>query len=111
MKDVTFKDLKNLKYGDQIILEKDPMSKLAGKVIREPYAYVTRFSWDSYMFKSNMGATMSIQDDETIKSFGVKLLEESDPEYDKEMAKDAQDMGNFLDSLESEFFQEQGIDK
>jgi hypothetical protein len=104
MKDVTFKDFEKLEYGDQIILEKDPMSQLAGKELREPYVYVTKMSYGPYMFKSESGAaSMSIKDDETIEAFGVKLLEESDPEYNKELKNPAQQIGKMLEMMEKKF--------
>lgn len=111
MKNVTFEDFEKLEYGDQIILEKEPMSKLTGKEMRFPYVFITRMDSGrrSYMFKSDMGATMSIDNDETIKAFGVKLLEKTDPEYNEKMAEDAKALGTFFDALGKEFFGEQGF--
>ena len=90
---ITFEDLKNLKYGDQIIIEDPLMGEGA------PYVLMSNVENKKYYFISGYGASLTIQDEDTIKGFHVRQIDNAHPSWNQTLSDNGKQMGKMLDEL------------
>jgi len=90
-----FEDLKNLKCGDQIIMN-DPLLKED-----TPYVLMSNINYKDYYFVSGYGGSLIIKDQETIDAFKVKYIDNTHPSWDSDLAEHGKQMGLIMDELTS----------
>ncbi|MHA1800562.1 MAG: hypothetical protein ACTSWJ_02350 [Candidatus Heimdallarchaeaceae archaeon] len=90
---ITFEDLKNLKYGDQIII-KDPLMGNGAS-----YVLMSNVENKKYYFISGYGASLTIQDEDTIKGFHVRQIDNNHPSWNQTLSDNGKQMGKMLDEI------------
>ncbi len=89
-----FEDLKELKCGNEIIIQ-DPLKQ-------EATAYVLMSIIEErpdYYFVSAYGASLMIDKQETIDGFNVDIIDDQHPSWDSELSKKGKAMGEMLDQF------------
>ena len=91
----SMEDLKELKFGDEILME-DPLMKQD-----MPYVLVSRSETKKdYYFKNSYGATLLVKDDETIKAFKLKeIIDDKHPAWDSKLSEHGKQIGDFLSEM------------
>jgi len=90
-----FDDLKNLKYGDQIIME-DPLVKGPP---RPSYVFMSNVEDRSFYFVSGYGASLSVDSQKTLDGFKVSKIDEEHPSWDQGLADHGKMLGSMLDEF------------
>lgn len=90
---ITFEDLQNLKYGDQIIINDPLMGDGAS------YVLMSNVENKKYYFVSGYGASLTIQDEDTIKGFQVRQIDNTHPSWNQILSDNGKQMGKMLDEL------------
>jgi len=93
-KKIKFEDLKDLKYGDQIIMN-DPLGGDA-----YPYAYMSKDQEGKFYFISSYGSSLMIKEQETIDGFNVSLINKDHPSWDQKLSDHGKQLGTMLDEFE-----------
>lgn len=93
-KEIKFEDLKDLNYGDQIIMP----SPFDGS--EEPYVYMSK-SETSYYFVGSSGASLMISEQKTIDGFNIKLIDDTHPAWHSALALHGKEVGKMLDELQA----------
>lgn len=93
MERLMFKDLKDLKCGDQVIMKDPVMEKDTA------YALMSTLSGKDYYFVTSYGASLVIKDQETIDAFNVRLIDKTHPIWDSPLAEHGKHLGMLMDTL------------
>jgi hypothetical protein len=93
-KEIKFEDLKDLNYGDQIIMP-SPFDESI-----EPYVYMSK-SETSFYFVGSSGASLMISEQKTIDGFNVKLIDHTHPAWHSALALHGKEVGKMLDELQA----------
>lgn len=92
-----YEELKELKYGDQIIIG-DPATQQDA-----PYVLMSYLEEDgSYYFISGYGASLLIKDQKTIDGFNVRKINDSHPSWDQQLSVHGKTLGSMLTELEKD---------
>ena len=92
-----YEDLKDLKYGDQIIIG-DPATQQD-----TAYVLMSYLKEDgSYYFVSGYGASLLIKDQKTIDGFNVRKINDSHPSCDQQLSVHGKTLGSMLTELEKD---------
>ena len=90
-KEIKFEELKELNYGDQIIM-KDPLFQEL-----TPYVLMSNVEDKSFYFLNGGGASLLVTSQETIDGFNVKLIDDTHPNWDSDLCKHGKQLGEMLD--------------
>jgi hypothetical protein len=88
---VKFEELKDLKYGDQIILD-DPLMK-------KDVPYVLMSSLEDYYFVSEYGGSFVVKNQETLDGFKARLIDNTHPCWSEELSKHGKELGAMLNQF------------
>lgn len=94
-----FEDLKKLNFGDQITM-RDPLGRDAA-----PYVLMSKIEvegQEDFYFIDGNGSSLVIKEQQTIDGFNVRLVEKSNPLWDKELCEQGKLMGDMLQALVEE---------
>ncbi len=92
-KNIRFEDLKDLNYGDQIIME-DP---LRGGT--SAYVLMSNIDNKSFYFIDGVGASLMVDSQNTIDGFNVKLIDETHPNWNSTLSEHGKELGSMLDQF------------
>ena len=87
-----FDDLKNLKYGDQIIME-DPLVKGPP---RPSYVLMSNVEDRSFYFVSGYGASLMVDSQKTLDGFNVSKIDKDHPSWDDGLSEHGKMLGEML---------------
>jgi hypothetical protein len=93
-KEIKFENMKNLKYGDMIIME-DPLLGSS-----TPYVLMSNIDDINFYFISKEGASLMIKSQETIDSFKVKLIDNTHPSWIQDFSDTGKEIGDLLQIME-----------
>lgn len=90
---ITYEDLKNFKYGDEIII-KDPL-------MGEGTVYgLFSIAEGKYYFSSDYGATLVIAEQKTIDVWCIRKINDDHPKWDNILSQRGKEIGEMLEQLE-----------
>ena len=92
-KQINFEDLKNLKYGDQIVMS-DPFTKE-----ETPCVLMSNIEDKSFYFISETGASLNINSQDVIDGFNVKLIDETHPKWNDVLSNHGKEIGSMLETF------------
>ena len=94
LKIAKLKDLQELNYGDQIIMD-NPM-------FQTPSAYVffSKTEDDRFYFKDMFGGSLMINSQETLNGFKVKIIDEHHELWEQVLYDHGKEIGEMLAALE-----------
>lgn len=90
-----FENLKELKYGDEIIME-DPLVK--GDP-RPPYVLMSNVEDKSFYFISGYGASLMVDSQKTLDGFNVSKIDKDHPSWDQGLSDHGEMLGAMLDEI------------
>ena len=94
-KEIKFEELKELNYGDQIIM-KDPLFQEL-----TPYVLMSNVEDKSFYFVNGKGASLLVTSQETIDGFNVKLIDDTHSSWDPELSKHGIELGQMLNMFDT----------
>ena len=86
--------MKNLKYGDMIIMQ-DPILGSGSA-----YVLMNIIENKNFYFISREGASLTIKSQETIDSFRVKLIDNTHPSWVQDFSDTGKEIGDLLELME-----------
>ena len=92
-KEIKFEDLKDLNYGDQIIMD-DPL-----KCHGASYVFMSNVENKKFYFISDYGASLFIDNQKTIDGFKVKLIDKDHPSWSEKLSDHGIQLGEMLDKF------------
>ena len=91
-KELKFEDLKDLNYGDQIIID-DPTKGAHGT----SYVLMSNIDNESFYFISDYGSSFSINNQKTIDGFQVKIIDKDHPSWSEKLCQHGIELGGMLE--------------
>jgi len=95
MKQIKYEDLKDLNYGDEIVIA-DP-----AKCAPTPYVYMSKDETGGFHFISGYGASFMIKEQATIDGFNVMLIDDQHAGWDQELSDHGKQLGDMLTEFAS----------
>jgi len=92
-KKINFEDLKDLNYGDQIILD-DPLKGHGAS-----YVFMSNIENKKFYFISDYGASLLIDNQKTIDGFNVSLIDKDHPSWNEKLSDHGIQLGEMLDKF------------
>ena len=93
-KEIKFEDLKDLKYGDLIIMKEVLFKE------ETPYVFMSNVEDKSFYFINGGGASLMINCQDTIDGFEVKLIDNTHPSWEQALSDHGKQLGKMLSMLE-----------
>ena len=94
-KKISYENMKDLNFGDEIIM-KSPFSKQD-----EPYVLMSKVEGKFY-FVGSSGASLMVQDQETIDGFNVRLIDDTHPCWHPSLSLHGKQVGEMLEELKED---------
>lgn len=92
-KKIKFEDMKDLNYGDLIIIDDPAMGTGTS------YAFMSKAEGKFY-FITGYGASLMVSSQDTIDGFSVKLIDDTHPLWDAALSSHGKEVGRMLDQFE-----------